>query len=57
MCRTKQFGRFGVVMTAEQCYQLYKDLGMGAMPEPWVDTKHPLWILWCEYSGLNELEW
>jgi hypothetical protein len=44
-------------MTAEQCYQLYKDLGMEAMSEPWVDTKHPLWILWCEYSGLNELEW
>lgn len=44
-------------MTTEQCGWLYEDLGMRAMPEPWVDVEHPLWQIWIVYCGLNELEW
>jgi len=44
-------------MTIEQWGEPYRALGMSAMSEPWVDTKHPLWKLWCEYLGLNRLEW
>jgi hypothetical protein len=44
-------------MTDEYCGWLFRDLQMGSMPEPWVDTEHPLWGLWCDYCHFNELEW
>jgi hypothetical protein len=44
-------------MTDDQCGWLYRDLQMERMPEPWVDVKHPLWKLWCDYCHFNELEW
>jgi DNA-directed RNA polymerase subunit H (RpoH/RPB5) len=46
-----------MVMNEIQSSQLYKDLGMDSMAEPWINTKDPLWILWCEYCRLIDLKW